>query len=92
MKELRMLMDLMEEESSLDKIFFSERSVLADREIFAKLLHQEKKMNKIEYHLYLNMYSSLDSLFKTPRAHKFIYLRSSPTNCLRKIEKRARFE
>lgn len=54
---------------------------MADREIFAKLLSREGKMNEMEYALYLSMYDSLETLFRTPRIHKFIYLRSSPSKC-----------
>lgn len=61
-----------------NRIFFSERSVVADREIFAKLLHGDGNMNDMEYDLYIKMYNSLDSLFKTPRIHKFIYLKTTP--------------
>lgn len=68
----------MEVEKDKSKVFFSERSIVADKEIFARLLHEEKKMNDMEYNLYLTMYDSLNELFKTPKIHKFIYLYTSP--------------
>lgn len=83
---------MMEVEKDPRKVFFSERSIVADREIFAKLLHNEGKMNSMEHALYLNMYNSLDNLFKTPRVHRFIYLRSSPEKCMERMLKRARHE
>jgi deoxyadenosine/deoxycytidine kinase len=92
MKELGRLFELMEKEKDPRKVFFSERSIVADREIFAKLLHQEGKMNSMEHALYLSMYNSLDNLFKTPRVHRFIYLRSSPEKCMERMLKRARHE
>lgn len=39
-KGLKNLLDLIEHESSQDKVFFSERSIVADKEIFAKLLNR----------------------------------------------------
>ena len=86
------MMDRMEEEKEEGRVFFSERSIVADREIFARLLSREGKMSEIEYSLYLEMFNSLDSLFKTPRLHKFIYLRTSPQKCMERMKKRARFE
>jgi deoxyadenosine/deoxycytidine kinase len=73
-------------------VLFSERSVVADRHIFAKLLREENKMDEMEYALYLSMYDSLDSLFRTPRIHKFLYLKVSPQRCLDRLRKRARHE
>ena len=92
MTELRTLVQKMEAQKGNRKAFFSERSVVADKEIFARLLHNQGKMDELEYNLYLNMYHSLDSLFQTPRLHKFIYLRSSPQMCMRRMLKRARHE
>jgi deoxyadenosine/deoxycytidine kinase len=44
-------------------IYISERSVQADKFIFAKLMHKLKKMNDLEYNLYLQMFQSLENLF-----------------------------
>jgi deoxyguanosine kinase len=42
-----------------DKIYVSERSVQADKFIFAKIMHKLNKMNDMEYQLYLQMFESL---------------------------------
>ena len=42
-----------------DKVYVSERSVQADKFIFAKLMHKLRKINDMEYHLYLQMFESL---------------------------------
>lgn len=36
--------------------YVSERSVQADKFIFAKLMHKLKKISDMEYHLYLQMF------------------------------------
>lgn len=40
---------------------------MADKFIFAKLLKNQNRMNEMEYQLYLNMFESLDNLFKMPK-------------------------
>ena len=46
-----------------DKVYISERSVQSDKFIFAKLMHKLKKINDMEYSLYLQMFDSLENLF-----------------------------
>lgn len=46
-----------------DRVYISERSVQSDKFIFAKLQHKLRNMNDMEYHLYLQMFSSLENLF-----------------------------
>lgn len=92
MTGLRKLLERMQAEEQQRRIYFSERSVVADREIFARLLHQELSMSDMEHALYLNMYDGLESLFEAPRLHKYIYLRTSPQKCLQRMAKRARSE
>lgn len=50
-------------ESTDQRILLSERSVMADQKIFAKLMKNRNQMNDMEYELYLKMYNELDSLF-----------------------------
>ena len=38
------------------------------------------------------MYNELDDLFKTPKVHKFIYLKTSPKLCYERMKKRNRSE
>lgn len=65
MKGLRDLIDEMERKNGFK--YFSERSIIADKEIFAKMLHQQKKMSPLEYQLYMTLFESLNSLFKIPK-------------------------
>lgn len=51
------------EHMKMDRVYVSERSVQADKFIFARLMHKLKKLNDMEYHLYLQMFNSLENLF-----------------------------
>lgn len=65
---------------------------MADKHVFAKLLFQSGNMTELEHELYLKIFDSLNELFRTPRLHRFIYLRTSPERCLERMKKRGRFE
>jgi deoxyguanosine kinase len=52
-----------------DKVYVSERSVQADKFIFARLMHKLNKMTDMEYQLYLQMFESLENLFNK---HAFV--------------------
>jgi hypothetical protein len=47
MKRLQALLEASSTPAGSSKVYFSERSVVADRHIFAKLLHQENKMSEM---------------------------------------------
>lgn len=71
---------------------FSERSVIADRHIFAELLYRQGKMAPIEYQLYLRAFEDLSRLHQPQPIHKHFYLRTQPERCRQRIEKRGRAE
>lgn len=72
-------------------VVFAERSVEADKEIFAKMLLNQGKMTQMEFKLYEKFYADLEELYKLPRfAH--IYLRTDPKRCLERVRKRGRHE
>ena len=68
-------------------IIFTERSVLTDRNIFAKMLYNSGKMNEIEYQIY-NMW--FDEFAEIVQNTKTVYIRTSPVVCKTRIDKRAR--
>ena len=80
------------ENKTKENIIFSERSIVADREIFAKLLWKQNKMSSLEYNLYHKFYEDLQKVYELPIRHKHIYLKTNPEICLERIKKRSREE
>jgi deoxyadenosine/deoxycytidine kinase len=72
-------------------IVFAERSVLTDRKVFAKLLMESGDISEIEWKLYNQWYTWLNSSFKT-EPNKIIYLRAEPEISYKRIKKRNREE
>ena len=57
------LLNTVIKEGNNSKIYVLERSVIADKMIFAKLLRNLNKMTEMEYLIYNNMFSNLIKLF-----------------------------
>ena len=68
-----------------DAIILTERCVFTDREIFAKMLYDDKKIEEIEYAIYLRWFDefrcNLDGI---------IYLKTIPETCFNRIKIRSR--
>jgi len=67
-------------------IILSERSIYTDREIFAKMLHDSKKIEDICYSIYLRWFEE----FSESRLDGILYVKTTPETCLERIEKRSR--
>lgn len=67
-----------------------ERSLLSDRECFARLFFDSGKMSALEWYWYSRHYDFINMNIKHPDA--FIYLRVSPENSLKRIQDRERKE
>lgn len=67
------------------KIIICERSIFTDKNIFAKMLHEDGKLSKIEY----DMYNSWFDSFKIDITG-VIYLQTSPEICNTRIQNRNR--
>ena len=78
-------------EKKLDKINITERSILSDFYIFAKMLYDDGKMNQIEWKLYNNWFKWLSNTFNE-NPSKIIYLRCDPQVSFDRIHKRNRNE
>ncbi len=70
-----------------NKIYISERSVYTDREIFAKMLYDCKKIGEIDYTIYTKWFDELVGNFKID---KLVYVNTSPEVCEQRIKKRSR--
>ena len=80
-----------EEERDNTKIIVSERSVLSDYNVFAKMLRDDRHMNEIEYNIYLNWMNFLMKKHNTlPK--KIVYLRTNPETAYKRLLKRNRNE
>jgi len=64
-----------------------ERSLEADRNIFAKMLRASGKMEDVEYQIYEMLYKDTAAEFPL---HRAVYIDSEPEKCLERIGKRAR--
>jgi len=68
-------------------IIFTERCVFADRNVFAKMLYDDKKMNEIEYKIYNKWF---DEFISDLPEFEYIYLKTDPEVVLDRIIKRGR--
>jgi deoxyadenosine/deoxycytidine kinase len=70
----------------------SERSIDADYEVFAKLLHQKQFMNETEYILYQSEFQGFRDVLQLKSVDHYIYLKSSPEICMKRLTTRNRSE
>ena len=70
-------------------IIISERSLYTDRYVFAKMLFDTKKMNLIEYTIYLKWFDEFLELVED-KNKKIVYLKTDSEVCLSRIKERSR--
>ena len=68
-------------------IIITERSTNTDRHVFAKMLFDDKKIEKIQYEIYLKWFDEFISELPTIEV---IYIRTSPNVAHERVKKRAR--
>tara|TARA_A100001015_G_scaffold309320_1_gene408581 strand:- start:1059 stop:1772 length:714 start_codon:yes stop_codon:yes gene_type:complete len=68
-------------------IIITERSIHTDREVFAKMLYDQKNMSKIEHEIYNKWF---DQFLEECKIDGIIYVNTSPIKCLQRINKRNR--
>ena len=68
-------------------IIISERCLLTDRHVFAKMLYDEKKIHTIDYQIYLKWF---DEFLEDISMAGHIYLNASPQKCHERVIKRNR--
>jgi len=73
--------------SSNRTIVITERSLFTDKMVFAKMLYDTKKLEHVNYQIYLNWFDTFSQDFPL---HKVIYVKTSPEKCHSRILKRAR--
>lgn len=75
------------EKHPADSLFIMERSYLTDRYVFAKILHEDKKMNDMELDIYLRWYDHFTSKFPIKQ---IIWLNTDVDTCVERIHRRNR--
>jgi len=68
-------------------IIISERSIFTDKEIFAKMLYDDNKIEEIEYNIYLKWF---DEFVKDIPISGIIYVKTNPEICEKRVIKRNR--
>jgi deoxyadenosine/deoxycytidine kinase len=64
---------------------FTERSLLTDRKIFAKMLYDQNKIEDVNYQIYLKWFDHFAYL-----PDMYVYINTLPEICVGRVEKRAR--
>lgn len=70
-----------------NNIFVTERSVETDFHVFAKMLHEDKSLNKMEWDMYRQWYGYLSM---DTKVRGIIYVTCSPEKCSERIHTRGR--
>lgn len=81
-----------EREFQKNSINVSERSVVSDHFLFAKMLRDDGNFNDIEWNLYLEWYNWILEKHSFAKPTKIIYLRLDPQIAYERIKKRSREE
>ena len=74
-----------------NRLAFIERSVFTDRHCFAQNLYETGLLNDIEWKLYTDWFEWLSKTFKVEPC-LFIYLKTNPEICFKRLKKRSRNE
>jgi deoxyadenosine/deoxycytidine kinase len=69
------------------RIIICERSLDADKHIFAKMLHDDGTIESVMYQIYENYFSLYETMF---RLNAVVYVNTDPDICFQRISKRAR--
>ncbi len=83
-----MVIDKAIEENKDAELIICERSLEADRHIFASMLYDTDKMDKMEYHIYRMVFDSFSA--KYSKFSKMVYIQTAPQICSERINKRSR--
>jgi deoxyadenosine/deoxycytidine kinase len=88
---LKILRDTIKEITSKNSaenyVIITERSLYTDKHVFAKMLHDQGKIEDVCYQIYLNWF---DEFAKDFPINYTVYVQTDPTNCYARIHKRAR--
>lgn len=70
-----------------NSVIITERSLITDKMVFAKMLYESDKIEDVEYQIYLKWF---DCFCNDYPINKIIYIKSSPETCNNRINQRGR--
>ena len=70
-----------------DYILITERSLYTDKYVFAKMLHDQGKIEDVCYQIYLNWFDEFANDYPIDYS---VYVKTNPEKCYERIHKRAR--
>ena len=73
--------------SNPNGIIFTERSLFTDKNVFAQMLYDDKKINDIDFQIYNKWFHSF--IDEVPISG-IVYIKTNPETCNERVEKRAR--
>ena len=84
---IKVLRDTLKNLNNKNVVIITERSLYTDKLVFAKMLYDSKKIEHVNYLIYLNWFDTFSEEFPV---HKVIYVKTSPEKCFERIVKRSR--
>jgi deoxyadenosine/deoxycytidine kinase len=69
------------------KVIICERSLEADKHIFAKMLHDDGLIESVNYQIYESYFAEYEDQF---RIDGLVYVKANPETCLERVQKRNR--
>lgn len=75
-----------------NKYIFTDRSIETDKNVFAKMLHDDKFLDDLEWNIYNYWNNFFDKYIKPTGKLNAIYLKCSPETAMERIKKRGRIE
>lgn len=85
--QVRIWLDRCWVQEKSDKIILMERSPYFIKNTFIKIAYELKMINDTEYNMLLDLHKKTDTLWT---CNTYIYLRSTPENCYKRLRKRNR--
>ena len=79
--------EIVSENNNKQYIIITERSLYTDKEVFAKMLHDQGKIEDVCYQIYLKWFEEFAKDFPINYS---VYVKTDPTNCYNRIHKRSR--
>jgi deoxyadenosine/deoxycytidine kinase len=68
-------------------VIITERSLFTDKEVFCKMLYDNKHISKLDYNVYNKWYNTFSCDYNV---NKILYLTTSPVICTQRVIKRSR--
>jgi deoxyadenosine/deoxycytidine kinase len=79
--------DIVSQNINQQYIIITERSLYTDKHVFAKMLHDQGKIEDVCYQIYLNWFEEFAKDFPINYS---VYVKTDPTKCYERIHKRSR--